>query len=725
MRKQHFLKFLGVALATSILAACGGGASFGGTTTGGTTTGGTTTGGTTTGGTTTGGTTTGGTITPPASMRILVSSPQLASSADQPASGLTLTAIVKDASSNVLPGQTVDFSLDSTVDGGSGAIVLAPLGNGTKVTNSSGQAQIILTTDGDNSNRRINVVAKAGSVTLTRMVQVVGTTLTISGPTNLGFNTQNEYVVKLTDSDGRAITGESITVKSALGNTLVLKGTTQASPFVTDALGQVNVLLTANKAGSKDTLSSTWTPSTNASAPVLSALPFEIQISSDNFSFTAPAPSPPGTLVQTRISGNTPATTYLMDIAVKWLNAGTPQVGKTLTITTGRGTVACINSCTTDASGVAKATVKASTAGPFVLIATDSTGNITTQSNAEFIAFAPDTIDSQASPAVIPTFSQSEITATVRDSALNFVKGATVSFTLSDTTGGQITTPTAVTASNGQAKTTYKSSGAISATDGVQILASVSKTDGTIISKTAKLTVGRQALRVSLGTGNTILTKNNTLYALPYAVTVTDAAGNPAPANTEFTLKVIPVGYYKGTTYYNGRIDVSRWQRTAASDGGQPLTDQTRDANGNLTNFNNPVHYIQCHNEDVNYNGILDFTTDPNNPATVTSTEDNNGNGILEPGNVASTPTTIALDAQGQGEFEVTYAKDHSDWVRVQLIATARVNGTEAHDIAEFDLLHASSDFSQQSIAPPGVVSPYGYRQGTTGDFGDGCKLTQ
>src|SRR5206468_124841 len=112
------------------------------------------------------------------------------------------------------------------------------------------------------------------------------------------------------------------------------------------------------------------------------------------------------------------------------------------------------------------------------------------------------------------------------------VKNQTVSFTLTDATGGSIFPPSAVTDSFGRASTVYTAGAAPSAQNGVIINAAVGAVTGQV-----RLTVAQQALFVILGTGNLILTPSNTQFAQPYSVLVTDANGNPiANATVELTI---------------------------------------------------------------------------------------------------------------------------------------------------------------------------------------------
>src|SRR5690606_18430204 len=102
-----------------------------------------------------------------ASMTLLASSPQMGSSPD---ATVTITAILKDSSNNLVADAPVVFSASS------GALeVIQP------VTGAAGQAAATLSPGGDPTNRAITVSANTGGVSQTVNIAVSGTNLSISG----------------------------------------------------------------------------------------------------------------------------------------------------------------------------------------------------------------------------------------------------------------------------------------------------------------------------------------------------------------------------------------------------------------------------------------------------------------------------------------------------------------------------------------------------------------
>ena len=620
---------------------------------------------------------------------LLTSSTQMPSDNSKPA---TITAVVQGASNQLLANVPVTFSASS------GAIVAqqttagATSGVAAGTTDANGQAQAVLSTPGNATNRNITVTATLGSgnVSATVAVAVIGTKLTVTGPTSLIMGSSGTFNVSLTDSASNGIGGQTVTLASANGNTL------SAPTVQTDSTGHATFNVTAAVPGN-DTITATAMGLSTTQA---------VAVSSQNFTFTAPAQNT-----------NVPISAAQV-VTLVWKNGGAPQANQTVTFSTTRGlfsnnmtTVAA----TTDATGTAQASLSSTTAGPAVVSAT-ATG-VSAQLSLTFVATTPASIDLQANPATIQTQGQSTFTATVRDAQNNLVQGQTVDFQLTDQTGGSISVATAVTDPQGQAQTVYTATTTASTANGVQVTATV---QGTAISKSATLTVGGQTVFLSLGTGNQIQQLPAgcgqgapcTEFSVPYTVQALDSRGNPVPgANVALTVHSLPLppippaaqpppgynppvapnytttsvygAYAKGLWVWDTNITPNQWVQTAppvASPIPSPVPSPT-----------------YCQNEDVDATGIY------------SNSEDINGNGKLDPGDVATvSPGTITTDSTGSGTVNVIYPQDHAWWVQVILIATSTVNGTQASTNTVFWLPILASDITSQTPPPPGQTSPYG-----------------
>jgi len=580
---------------------------------------------------------TGGSGSSSNSISIMTSLPQIASDGSQPA---TITAIVRDTNNNLVPGVTVAFSATS-----GGLAVTQP------TSDANGQAKATLTPANDPSFRVITVTASAQGKSATVPVTVVGTTLNVSGPATLIQGAQGTFSVTLLNSAGNGIPNQTLTLASASGNALSVKGVTVSS-VMTDASGSATFTLTATNSGA-DTVTAAGLGLTSQQT---------VAVSNQSFAFTP-------------LSNTTIPIGASQQVTVTWTSAGSPQAGQTVTFSSTRGTVSA-QQVTTDSKGVAQVNISSTTSGPATITATGT--NVSAQLAVTYLATTPATVDVQASPATIAPQGVSTITATVRDANDNLVKNQTVIFNLvQDATGGSLSPGSATTNGQGQATVTYTASGTSSATNGVVISATV----GSIVSKT-NLTVAGQTVGLSLGTGGKIIELSSTQDKMPWTVTAGNASSNGVP-NVPITFTVKSLSYLKGEWFVPAGKTTWSFGPTISS------TDPDAVFYGGTW---------ACASEDVNNNGVLD------------TGEDYNQNGKLDPGLVATTDIPSGTtDANGSITVNLIYPKDHAQWVVVRLIATATVNGTENSQSVDVWLPALASDIpSSNAASPPGQFSPYG-----------------
>jgi hypothetical protein len=108
-----------------------------------------------------------------------------------------------------------------------------------------------------------------------------------------------------------------------------------------------------------------------------------------------------------------------------------------------------------------------------------------------------------------------------------------------------------------------------------------------------------------------------------------------------------------------------------------------------------PMVSATCPNEDVDRDGVLG----PN--------EDTNGNGRLDPVIPYAITSTATTGAQGTAIISLTYPKDRANWLDADLTFTGPVAGSESSYVGYTVLPGAFIDFGATGT-PPGVVSPYG-----------------
>ena len=572
-------------------------------------------------------------------IELVASSTQLGSAPDAPP--VTITAQAKDGTNAVVANALVSFEATS------GSITVTQ-----PTTDDIGQALAELGNGLNPQNRDITVTARvttpSGTVQSSIVVSVVGTRLRfVSGPDSLALDDTATYDFVLEDSASTGISGQLVSVSSDLGNTL------SATSLLTDGAGAISIGYTAVNAGD-DTLSASALNDTVAiSAP--------ITISDDAFAITIENDL-------TEIPLNTPT-----DVTITWVSNAVPVVGSNVDFATTRG-VLTPTTATTIAGGTATVSIESATAGPATISATGQPDGPTTSVTVEFVATVPENLELQASPLTVGTLEQSTLTATVTDTSGNPVKNQVIDFSiLGDPTGGSLSSPTAVTDSQGRATTVYTAGGTPSAQNGVEIQASVR---GTAIAQSEELTVARAELFISLGTGNDLFEPNTAQFRKEWVVQVTDADGN-AVSGTNVQVSINSVRWFQGC-YVVGE---NAWVRVVT---------------------------LTCADEDLNRNGVLD---------AVPIDEDNNANGRIEAGNIAlvaaqgggaGQAANIVTDNTGTALVDVLYPQSYHGWVEVEIEAKASVSGTETRRTVKFILDAKAEDIANTNASPPGVLSPFG-----------------
>ena len=590
-----------------------------------------------------------------ATLTLLTSSPQIPSDG---AADATITALVRDSNNNVVEGVSVVFTADS------GSLVPVQ----PTVTDGSGQIAATLSTASDPTNRTITVTALADTLQATVTVDVIGTTLAVNGPTNLAQGDSGAYNVVLADAAGLGIPNVDVTLSSANGNTL------SATTVTTDSAGQASFTVTA-AAGGSDTIT--------ADALGLTAT-VDLAVSNDAFAFVSPVPDTEVTLGANQA------------VTVNWQQNGAPVVNQPVSFSTTRGTVNP-PSVNTDGAGDATTTVSALNAGPAVVTATNAAGT-STQLSLEFVATVADTLELQADPFTVAPGEQATITAIVRDPTGNLVKNKIVAFALTDITGGSLSVAQAITDSQGRAQTFYTASSTTSANGGVIITGTV--TDTPTVTDSVALTVAQRELFISIGTGNEIFEPNTAQYRKEFVIQVTDSQGNGVE-DVQVSVSILSERYWEGNRFFplGGNFWVTDQQPPAG------CVDEDTNRNGVLDGAEDGL--VDC-------NGILDPGEDSNGNGVLDFGEDFNGSCRVEAGNIATAVVqgvgggTAITDQNGFSLIDVFYPQEYAFWLEVTLEAKTSVQGTEFAESTTFTVDGLASDFASESIAPPGVFSPFG-----------------
>lgn len=594
-----------------------------------------------------------------------------------------LTAFVKDASNNAMASQPVSFSASTGTLSAVGAI-----------TNASGAATASFSAGSDRSNRSATVTVTAGAITQTLVLQIQGTSLTISGRESLALNDTADYTVTAEDSNGNRLSGVTVTATSQSGNFV------SPDAAVTDASGQATFRLVSTRAGA-DTLRFF-----GAGAQKLT----NVTVSGDDFSFTTPAAN---TLVNIGQS---------QTISVNYRVGGVAQAGSAITFAATGGTLTS-TAVTTNASGVATTSISSTSAGPVIVQATVAGGTTSATLPISFVATNPASLVLQVGQASIApnpagsTTNNTQIIARVVDAANNPVQGKAVTFRrVADPSGGSLQQASATTDASGQATVTYVSGSQSTAANGVVLEASVPNEAGTAITGIASLTVNQTALFITLGTGNVVASLDAQTYRKDWVVYVTDADGN-AVSGVTLTFRAIPTKFGRGRLVfldpvwgYQSPIETCPNEDVDRDGILDSVIDEDTDGDGVLdAGEDRNSNGVLDTDEDTNNNDVLDPGEDKNGNGRLDFNEDDNGDGVLWPGNVvAVSPGSVQTDATGRATISLIYAESYAPWVEVTLTATARVSGTESRRDATFTLPGQAADFSDEEVPPAGVVSPFG-----------------
>jgi len=562
----------------------------------------------------------------------------LASSNTVPSAGgmVDITAYVK----NTLNAGIADAPIAFTASSGLLQSVSAK-------TDANGVATAKLSPGANKANRAITVTVTSGGVSSFVTINVVGTTVSLTGDSTVQAGGTASYTVRVRDSAGNGIQGISVPLTSTLGNSF------SPSSVVTDGSGTANSTYTALNAGT-DTIKA---------AAMGSQSELTVAISNVSFSFISPAS---GTSIN--IGASQVLTVRYFVGAV----AGTGNV----TFSATRGTLVGANPAAL-VSGQASITLSATSAGPSTVVAQiPGVGQASITLN--FVATTPVSMSLQANPgAVVPnaagsTTNKSTIEALVVDGTGNPVPGQTVNFSIiQDLSGGTLSPASRVTGLDGRAQVEFIPGAGSTAENGVQINAVVATAPA--VTGSVNLTVSGKALFISFGFGNTVgnVAGNSSLYSRTGTVYVTDSQG-AAVSGQVVTLLVSPNQYSKGKLT-PPTPTVAVW----AYEGGAPTA--------------------VCPNEDANRNGILD------------GGEDANSNGLLTPGNVVFvSPGTVTTNGAGIATFELQYGEQYVPWLDVDLTGRTTVSGTESSNKIFHSLVGLSTDFNSAANPPAGTISPFG-----------------
>ncbi|MBU2179655.1 MAG: Ig-like domain-containing protein, partial [Gammaproteobacteria bacterium] len=565
---------------------------------------------------------------------------------------IELSALVRDRNNILMKNVKVQFSADNDSE----------LEVISDVTGADGVAKANLSSKTNFNIRTVKVAATAGGENKSSSVniKVVGTKIDIVGPSAVVLSGSTQFTISLLDATGKGIQNTVVELSSSLKN-----GFSETSPVTDSSTGRAVVTYTGTNGG---------TDLITATALGVSST-FSVVIDPDSFYFESSGATNPE-----EIPLNTAA-----PISIKWLRNNSPLVANDVMFTTTRGVIAAtadtlsdkvVATKPTDDVGVAQVFVKSSFAG-FTNIAASSTASgskISSNKLVEYIATTPSVnkgIEVQVFPAQLGAGEKATVQAVLRDANDNPIKNQVVAFSLSNSAGGQLNPSTGTTNSQGVATTEFTAdansggSGTPNSPQGLRINATL--TSNADVKGDTGIVVGRRTLFFRFGSGNVIAKVEPNLYSAPYAIIVTDAAGNPVP-NQQLNVSVTPARYRKGAFLK------------------RPLI-------GTFVNWE-AIPSIECASEDVDRDGVLDPGEDFNNDKQLT------------PGNVATVARTVTADADGIAQINLIYPREYANWVVVDMSVTSTAAGTENVSSRQLLLPILGADTISESSPPPS--SPHG-----------------
>jgi len=563
----------------------------------------------------------------------------------------TITVTALNAAHAVLPNVKITMSADT-----------GTLDPGTITTGSNGEpATVKFYCDSNPTNRTATITATAGSVSASTLIQIVGSTITLSPTGTITLSASGSPTVTLfaTVSDGKGdpVGNTPVTItKTGTGNVTV----TPASGTTDAITGQFTATIAGATAGSV-TLTVTALGTTAMKAITVSTSASSFGIDKQLLNGTDIGNPKPTTMKisdQLTIEVNAPSVTtvyFATTIGIFTDPADATNTGSAIPITVSGGKATAI--LTTAKAGIANVQVlnktTPTTNDSLTVAMTSSAGanSVVLQTTSDVVPKSVDT-----------TIGTSTLIATVRDATLPtglLVAGAPVSFSIINPTGGgeTIYPVVAMTGIDGTARATFISGSVSSDPAGVQIRASVI---GTAVSTgtpptppsglDASIIISGTSGSVSFGQATVISEYQQSNYSYPMSVLVADNSGH-AVENATITLKLWPVAWSTG-----------HFCTPDPDDGVSKGTFLSEDINANLI-------------LDPGEDGLrIYYATGV--PATGTPNLDN----LLTPENAdagALPKVNGSTDANGVYSFNLIYPKASAIYTIVRLRASTTVQGSE------------------------------------------------
>ncbi len=681
-----------------------------------------------------------------------------------PASGaegteVILTAIVKDASNNAIPGATVSFKADS------GAI-----SNTVRTTDASGSVTEKLNVKGDPTPRVITITASSGTVTsAAKTVTVVASSAT----TPKLLLTASSGTLASSGAAGTAVTIKALVLDA---NNVVMpatkvtfatdSGSLSASQVITDAAGVATVSLA--------TASDPTTRVINVSGNVAGVPTALVQVNVVGTKLTASASS------TVNLGASTDVTVALFD------SSDAPLANKPVTFSSLINTLTARNGSTSQAStdaagklvlsyaagktgndvvtvramGETASTAIAISTASFSIMAVDGAGAAiaTADTNrcypvvvSNFVSGVPQggTVSVSSSRGAI--YADAACTAPLSSTAL---AGGTARVYVAASGPGIATLTASSSATNSVVQGTLEfvaplTSSAVISLQGAPAVVGANLPGSTSEQVTLRAVVLDKANQgnpvknarvsfsiVSDSSGGTLSQPSTLLTGSDGSATISYIAGTTTTAVDGVIVQAVVQSPVSAATA-QAKLTVGKKSLFISAGTGNTIVTPTAvtyqvdyvvfvtDAAGNavrdvaITGAVRPRNYMKgfwtlqgpngpwaqtvtkaCINEDENSDGVLGIRKDG-------LPEDTNKNGRLDPVIPMSITSSGRTDASGTAIISLVYPRDRAFWLDVDFTIRGAVSGSEASYVGYTVLPGAGADYNT-IVSPPGQTSPYG-----------------
>lgn len=287
------------------------------------------------------------------------------------------------------------------------------------------------------------------------------------------------------------------------------------------------------------------------------------------------------------------------------------------------------------------------------------------------------------------TANKMQVVASFVDNSGNPIPNVRVAFRLDGVTanavGGQFSngpitgTPVLYSGADGKVQIFYIPGTSSSPNNAISVKACWGSTDAQALNCTAQadskpITIADEAVSVTIGTDGLLITEAASLqYSQQYVIKVVNSAGQPKEGLT-VSAQINTIEYYKGTYV----IDGDQWVLTSAN-------------------------RISCAKEDLDDDDRIDVNG--------STSEDLDGDGRLEPIRADVSLTAVngwTTNADGVVIIKMSYPQNIASWMKVNIMATALVGGSEGRASRQQVLAVPAAAINNVDADPPFKRSDYG-----------------